>query len=119
MIWIVPHEGVLVPMRFRQDPSPLGIGVLFYPVGGFAMMKRFVSPIRLSAVLLATAAVCAAQAPAANLASTWRAAATVADATKPANPPGFEQRSPRYRVQAGEAFALTFDLGPRFNQLAV
>jgi len=83
------------------------------------MMKRLVSPIRLSAVLLAAAAVCAAQAPAANLASTSASAATVADATKPANPPGFQQRSPRYRIQAGDTFDLTFDLSPEFNQLAV
>ncbi len=83
------------------------------------MMKHFASPLRLSAVLLAAAAVCAAQAPAANLAATSAPAETVADATKPANPPGFQQRSPRYRIQAGDTFDLTFDLSPEFNQLAV
>ena len=79
------------------------------------MMKRFVSTMRLFAGLLAVAAVCAAQAdkapaPAANLVS----------ATKPtATGPEFQQRTPRYRIEAGDSFDLTFDLSPEFNQLAV
>ena len=82
------------------------------------MMKRLVSPIRLAAVLLAVASVCAGQAPAANLASTSASAATVA-ATKPASTPEFQQRTTRYRIQAGDTFDLTFDLSPEFNQLSV
>jgi polysaccharide export outer membrane protein len=79
------------------------------------MMKSFVSTIRLFAGLLAVAAVCASQAdkapvPAANLVS----------ATKPATTgPEFQQRTPRYRIEAGDSFDLTFDLSPEFNQLAV
>ncbi len=85
------------------------------------MMKRFVSTIRLSAVLLAVSAVCAAQTDktaAANLASTPPSTTTVAAATK-SSTPEFQQRNARYRIQAGDTFDLTFDLSPEFNQLAV
>jgi polysaccharide biosynthesis/export protein len=46
--------------------------------------------------------------------------AIVADATKPASDsPQFKSRNPRYRIEAGDTFDLTFDLSPEFNQLAV
>lgn len=85
------------------------------------MIKRFVSPIRLSAVLLAVAAVCAAQADktsAASLVSAPAPSATSADA-KPATSTEFQQRTTRYRIEAGDTFDLTFELSPEFNQLAV
>jgi polysaccharide export outer membrane protein len=46
-------------------------------------------------------------------------ATTVADAAKPADSIQFKQRSPRYHIEAGDTFDLTFDLSPEFNQLAV
>ncbi len=53
--------------------------------------------------------------------------AIVADAVKPAgdavkpagDAPQFKSRNPRYRIEAGDTFDLTFDLSPEFNQLAV
>jgi polysaccharide biosynthesis/export protein len=46
--------------------------------------------------------------------------AVVADASKPAvDGPQFKSRSPRYRIEPGDTFDLTFDLSPEFNQLAV
>jgi polysaccharide biosynthesis/export protein len=51
---------------------------------------------------------------------------TLADAAKPpdtAKPSGdavqFKQRSPRYHIQAGDTFDLTFELSPEFNQPGV
>jgi polysaccharide biosynthesis/export protein len=49
--------------------------------------------------------------PAANVVSS--------DTAKPAAAPKFGQRSPRYHIEAGDTFDLTFDLSPEFNQLAV
>ncbi len=79
------------------------------------MMKSFVSTIRLFAGLLAVAAVCSAQSdkaavPPANL---------VSDAKPAATAPDFQQRTPRYRIEAGDTFDLTFELSPEFNQVAV
>lgn len=55
--------------------------------------------------------------------------ATVADASKPAaatpvadtanSKENFASRTPRYRIEAGDNFDLTFELSPEFNQLAV
>lgn len=51
--------------------------------------------------------------------------ATVADAAKtdaskpPAGGPQFTSRTPRYRIEPGDTFDLTFDLSPEFNQTAV
>ena len=100
--------------------------------------KNFMSPIRLLAVLLAGSAVCAAQGdkaaePAAVLvaapgaaatatttgpASASAAPATLVAASKPASG-DFQQRTQRYRIEAGDTFDLNFDLSPEFNQLAV
>lgn len=76
------------------------------------MMKSFVSSTRLFAGLLAVAAVCAAQADKAQV-----PASNLVSATKPA--PEFQQRTPRYRIEAGDTFDLTFELSPEFNQTAV
>jgi polysaccharide export outer membrane protein len=90
------------------------------------MMKSFVSPLRLFAVLLAGSAVCAAQGdkvPASTLTSTSAptpaAAAPSVAATKPATNTDFQQRSPRYHIEPGDTFDLTFELSPEFNQTAV
>ncbi|MGA1986300.1 MAG: polysaccharide biosynthesis/export family protein [Candidatus Sulfotelmatobacter sp.] len=93
------------------------------------------SPTRLLAVLLAGSAVCAAQAdrpaaPTAALVAAPGAAspapaapasaapATLVAASKPASG-DFQQRTQRYRIEAGDTFDLNFDLSPEFNQLAV
>lgn len=61
--------------------------------------------------------VCAAQT---DTVATPGANAVVADAVKPAaDGPQFKSRNPRYRIEAGDTFDLTFDLSPEFNQLAV
>jgi polysaccharide export outer membrane protein len=86
------------------------------------MMKTLISPIRLFAVLLAVCAVCAAQGdkvPAAALTSTSVPASATAPANKPAPAADFQQRSPRYHIEAGDTFDLTFELSPEFNQTAV
>ncbi len=79
------------------------------------MMKSFVSPIRMFAVLLAVSAVCAAQGDKAPV-----PAASLVSATKPSAPSAeFQQRSPRYHIEAGDSFDLMFELSPEFNQTAV
>jgi polysaccharide biosynthesis/export protein len=80
------------------------------------MMKNFLSPIRLLAVLVAVSAVCAAQG---DKAAAPVAAATLVSATKPAPGADFQQRTTRYRIEAGDSFDLTFELSPEFNQTAV
>jgi protein involved in polysaccharide export with SLBB domain len=84
--------------------------------------KNLAGAKRVGMAVLATAivgaAMCAAQtatgpspSPAANVVS--------ADTAKATAVPQFGQRSPRYRIEAGDTFDLTFDLSPEFNQLAV
>lgn len=76
--------------------------------------KLFTLPGTLLAVVLAGSAMCMAQGQAAP------STAPAADATKPATSgAGFNDRSPRYRIQAGDTFDVTFDLSPEFNQTAV
>jgi polysaccharide export outer membrane protein len=90
----------------------------------FAMMTMNLRMVkRRSLVALAALMVCAlfqvclAQTDAA---ATPGANAVVADAIKPAaDGPQFKSRNPRYRIEAGDTFDLTFDLSPEFNQLAV
>jgi len=77
---------------------------------------------RMLAVLAAAmtcTALSAAQTPA--TASAGPAAnAIVPDAAKPAaDGTQFKSRSPRYRIEAGDTFDLTFELSPEFNQTAV
>jgi len=93
-------------------------------------------PMRILAVVLALCAFSAAQskdfAPAnpevASAAKTDSAAPAAASATSPTPPDAakpavaktdFQQRSPRYRIEPGDTFDLTFDLSPEFNQTAV
>ena len=76
------------------------------------------------AACLLSAMICSAQTTTAS--STTSAAtsgapdATKSDASKPAaNGPQFNSRTPRYHIEAGDTFDLTFDLSPEFNQTAV
>ena len=70
-----------------------------------------------AAMVCALFQVCAAQTEAV---STPGGNAMVADAVKPAaDAPQFKSRNPRYRIEAGDTFDLTFDLSPEFNQTAV
>jgi polysaccharide biosynthesis/export protein len=92
--------------------------------GGFAMMtmksglvkRKFL--MALGAVMVCGLfQVCAGQT---QTASTPVGNAVVSDAVKPAaDAPTFKSRNPRYRIEAGDTFDLTFDLSPEFNQLAV
>jgi polysaccharide export outer membrane protein len=92
--------------------------------GGFAMMKissrlvkRRLAVALGAAMVCALFQVCAAQTDAV---STPGGNAIVADAVKPAaDAPQFKSRNPRYRIEAGDTFDLTFDLSPEFNQTAV
>jgi polysaccharide export outer membrane protein len=92
--------------------------------GGFAMMKissrlvkRRLAVALGAAMVCAGLQVCAAQTEAV---STPGGNAIVADAVKPsADAPQFKSRNPRYRIEAGDTFDLTFDLSPEFNQTAV
>jgi protein involved in polysaccharide export with SLBB domain len=77
------------------------------------MTKIFVSPMRLLVVLAASSVLCLGQSDKAP--TTAPGTAEVAKSTAP----GFNDRSPRYRIQAGDTFDLTFDLSPEFNQTAV
>ena len=80
------------------------------------MGKSFVSQVQGLAVLLAACSFCAGQS---NQALT-AAAAPAPDAAKTSTTvPGFSDRSPRYRIEPGDTFDLTFELSPEFNQTAV
>lgn len=100
--------------------------------------SSFVSSLRVCAVLLAATAVCAAQAEKAAApvaASTLVASKPEATATPSTTSPAptttttsvpstaaasaFPQRSPRYHIEPGDTFDLTFELSPEFNQTAV
>ncbi|HEY3975333.1 MAG TPA: polysaccharide biosynthesis/export family protein [Candidatus Sulfotelmatobacter sp.] len=103
------------------------------------MKTSFVSAIRLCAVVLAVTAVCAAQGekaatPAASLVSAGATAApaassststptstvaTAANTSSASTAANFPQRSPRYHIEPGDTFDLTFELSPEFNQVAV
>jgi polysaccharide export outer membrane protein len=97
--------------------------------------SSFVSSLRVCAVLLAATAICAAQAdkaaeaaPASTLVSASKPEATPAataptttTTSVPSTVPGssFPPRSPRYHIEPGDSFDLTFELSPEFNQVAV
>jgi polysaccharide biosynthesis/export protein len=83
-------------------------------VGGLAMMKSSVVSIRALLMLLAASAACMAQGEKAL--NSAPSAADVKPATATAQ---FSDRSPRYRIQPGDTFDLTFELSPEFNQTAV
>jgi polysaccharide biosynthesis/export protein len=95
--------------------------------GGFAMIKVIqgihkmtgLAPTkRVLWLLLIASGVCAAQTATNAVAS---GNTILPDASKPATEttPQFHQRAPRYRIEAGDTFDLTFDLSPEFNQTAV
>jgi polysaccharide export outer membrane protein len=68
--------------------------------------------------------ICAAQAalstaPSTNATTTAVAASKPADAAPAPAPEAFHNRNPRYHIEAGDTFDLTFDLSPEFNQTAV
>jgi polysaccharide biosynthesis/export protein len=61
----------------------------------------------------------AAQQGAMNVASTPTANATPAKTTEPALDTSFRDRYPRYKLEAGDVFDISFELSPEFNQTAV
>ena len=80
------------------------------------MGKSFVSQVQVLAVLLAACSFCAGQGNQALTAT----AAPAPDAAKTSTAvPGFSDRSPRYRIEPGDTFDVTFELSPEFNQTAV
>ena len=80
------------------------------------MLKNLVLPMRVLCVILAASAFCAAQVGAgASLTSADHPSADAA-AKPSAAAPQFQQRSPRYRIEAGDSFDVSFELSPEFNQ---
>jgi polysaccharide export outer membrane protein len=104
------------PNGMRQETD------LFHEGGGWAMViKNLVSPTRVLLVLLALSAMSAAQGTAAitNTSApptTPPPTASSIDENKPASDSGFHSRTPRYRIEAGDSFDLSFELSPEFNQ---
>ncbi len=85
------------------------------------MMKtRLASPIGVSVILLALCALCVGQefkTASASVAPAAPSAAPAPDSAKPAaSTADFKDRSPRYRIEAGDSFDLSFELSPEFNQ---
>jgi polysaccharide biosynthesis/export protein len=98
------------------------------------MVTISVSPFRLALMILAVCAASAAQdnkfasaAPATPAPAAPAAAQPAPDADKPSTDPAkpapakadFQQRTPRYKIEPGDSFDITFDLSPEFNQTAV
>ncbi|MFZ0732919.1 MAG: polysaccharide biosynthesis/export family protein [Candidatus Sulfotelmatobacter sp.] len=77
------------------------------------MRKSFIPSGRLLTVLLAACSVCAGQQA---LSSPPNAPNTAKSTTSSTN---FKDRSPRYHIEPGDTFDVTFDLSPEFNQTAV
>lgn len=78
------------------------------------MIRTSLRPRLLMVVLLAACGVCAAQQQQA-----LSSAPAAPDANKASSSKEFSNRSPRYRIQPGDTFDVTFDLSPEFNQTAV
>src|SRR5215471_17363960 len=78
------------------------------------MLKNLILPMRLLCVALAACLVCAAQSDKFASASSDHVSADTAKQSSSA--PQFQQRSPRYRIEAGDAFDVNFELSPEFNQ---
>jgi polysaccharide biosynthesis/export protein len=78
------------------------------------MTSTLKTPRLLMLLILVACCMCSAQQQALNSASTGVDAAKPASSTR-----DFSSRSPRYRLQPGDTFDLTFDLSPEFNQTAV
>ena len=71
------------------------------------------------ALAMASSLICAGQAPT-TVGAGPTANAISSDAAKPtSDTPQFKSRSPRYRLEAGDTFDITFELSPEFNQTAV
>jgi len=71
-------------------------------------------------VVLATVAVCAAQADSQTGGSAiGPAMSPVASATAPSTEPQFQEHHPRYTLRESDVFDINFDLSPEFNQAAV
>jgi polysaccharide biosynthesis/export protein len=82
----------------------------------FAMMTIRLALVPRMLVLLTVSVVCVAQTNT-NASSDASANAISPDATKPSTDrPQFQSRSPRYRIEAGDSFDLSFELSPEFNQ---
>lgn len=82
-----------------------------------AWAKRML--VMLAAAMIGTV-VCSAQTDTTASTTTTSASAIVPDAAKPAaDSTPFKARNPRYRIEAGDTFDLTFELSPEFNQTAV
>ena len=79
------------------------------------MRKSFVSQVQVLAVLLAGCSFCVGQGNTAL--NSTAPEPEVAKASAPS--PGFSARSPRYRIEPGDTFDVTFELSPEFNQTAV
>jgi polysaccharide export outer membrane protein len=77
------------------------------------MKKSFRPSGRLLAVLLAACSACFGQQA---LSSAPKPADTPKSTTSNTN---FKDRSPRYHIEPGDTFDVTFDLSPEFNQTAV
>jgi polysaccharide biosynthesis/export protein len=81
--------------------------------------KTLISMIQLLASLVIAATLCAAQenkAPSGSAGSTATASDnTTAAGGSSANKP-FNDRSPRYRIEPGDSFDVSFELSPEFNQ---
>ncbi len=78
------------------------------------MIRTSIRPRLLVLAMLAACGVCAAQG---QQAMTSPPAA--ADASKASSTKEFSNRTPRYRIEPGDTFDVTFDLSPEFNQTAV
>ncbi len=78
------------------------------------MIRTSIRPRLWMIVMLAACGVCAAQGQQA-----LSSAPAAADAGKTASSKEFSNRTPRYRIEPGDTFDVTFDLSPEFNQTAV
>jgi len=95
------------------------------------MTKRLDAATRVVLAVMTISVLCAAQAVVSGTPTAASSAATAgtpapvpaaltADAGKPpVTGPQFNKRTPRYHIEAGDTFDLTFELSPEFNQLGV
>jgi polysaccharide export outer membrane protein len=95
------------------------------------MTKRLGAATRVVLAVMSISVLCAAQAVVSGTPTAASSAATAgtpapvpaaltADAGKPpVTGPQFNKRTPRYHIEAGDTFDLTFELSPEFNQLGV
>jgi len=78
------------------------------------MIRTSIRPRLLMVALLAACSVCAAQEQQA-----LSSGPASPDADNASSTAKFSNRTPRYRIQAGDTFDVNFDLSPEFNQAAV